>query len=83
VLDSVHFEQMGIPSVVIVTEPFVTAAQVNARVQGMPGLQMIVVPHDYLEEDEQQVRAKVAPLVGEILERLFVRTAQSYDSHVE
>lgn len=72
-LDSVHLEQMGIPSVVIVTEPFVKAARVNARVQGMPDLPMIVIPHDYLEEDEARVRAKVAPLVGDILERLFVR----------
>ena len=72
-LDSVHLEQMGIPSVVIVTEPFVTAAKVNARVQGMPDLPMIALPHDYLEEDEDRVRAKVAPLVGDILERLFVR----------
>jgi hypothetical protein len=73
VLDSVHLEQLGIPSVVIVTEPFVTAAKVNARVQGMPDLSMIVVPHDYLEEDAHRVRAKVAPLVGDILERLFLQ----------
>ena len=58
---------------VIVTEPFATAAKVNARVQGMPDLPMIVVPHDYLEEDEDRVREKVAPLVGDILERLFLR----------
>jgi hypothetical protein len=73
VLDSVHLEQMGIPSVVIVTAPFAEAAKVNARVQGMPDLPMIVIPHDYLEEHNAQVRAKVAPLVGGILERLFVR----------
>jgi hypothetical protein len=51
----------------------VHAAQVNARVQGMPDLPMIVIPHDYLEEDAAQVQAKVAPLVGDILDRLFVR----------
>ncbi len=64
---------MGIPSVVIVTEPFVHAARVNARVQGMPDLPLITVPSDYLEEDEARVRAKVTPLVGAILEHLFVR----------
>lgn len=72
-LDSVHLEQMGIPSVVLVTEPFAAAAKVNARVQGMPDLPMIIVPHDYLEEDAHRVRAKLAPLVGDVLERLFVR----------
>jgi hypothetical protein len=74
VLDSVNLERMGIPSVVIVTEPFVKAAMANARVQGMPDLAMVVIPHDYLVEDEEQVRAKVGPVLDEILERLYVRT---------
>jgi hypothetical protein len=73
VLDTVNLERMGIPSVVIVTEPFVAAARANARAQGMPDIAMVVVPHDYLVEDDAQVRAKLAPVVDEILERLYVR----------
>jgi len=73
VLDTVNLERMGIPSVVIVTEPFVAAARANARAQGMPGIAMVVIPHDYLVEDEAQVRAKIAPVIDEILERLYVR----------
>ena len=72
-LDTVNLERMGIPSVVIVTEPFVAAARANARAQGMPGIAMVVIPHDYLVEDEAQVRAKIAPVIDEILERLYVR----------
>jgi hypothetical protein len=73
VLDSVNLERMGIPSVVVVTEPFVVAAKATAQAQGMPDLAMVVVPHDYLVEDVEQVRAKVDPLVGDILDRLYVR----------
>lgn len=64
---------MGIPSVVVVTEPFVVAAKATARTQGMEGIAMVVVPHDYLVEDEDQVRARVEPVVGAILDRLYVR----------
>jgi hypothetical protein len=73
VLDSVNLERMGIPSVVVVTEPFVVAAKATARAQGLPDLAMVIVPHDYLVEDEQQARAKLEPLVEDILDRLFVR----------
>ncbi len=74
-LDSVNLERRGIPSVVIVTEPFVNAAKATARSQGMADLQMVIVPHDYLIEDEHQIRAKLEPLVDEIIERLYVRAS--------
>ena len=72
-LDAVNLERMGVPAIVVVTEPFVAAAKANARAQGMPDLAMVVVPHDYLVEDDAQVRAKLEPLVDEILTRLYVR----------
>jgi len=73
VLDSVHLERMGIASVVVVTEPFVAAARATARVQGLEGLAMVVIPHDYLVEGIEQVRSKVDAVVDDILERLYVR----------
>lgn len=72
-LDTVNLERMGIPSVLVVTEPFVAAAQANARAQGMPEISIVVVPHDYLVEDDEQVRAKLEPIADEILERLYVQ----------
>jgi hypothetical protein len=39
----------------------------------MPDLAMVVVPHDYLVQDDQHVSAKLEPLVGDILDRLYVR----------
>lgn len=74
-LDSVNLERRGVPSVVIVTEPFVHAAEATARAQGMPDLAMVVVPHDYLVEDEAQVRVKLEPLVDQIISFLYVGAA--------
>lgn len=71
-LDTVNLERLGIPAVVVVTEPFVDAALANARVLGRPDLAMLVVAHDYLEEDADAVRAKLAPRVDELLDKLFV-----------
>ncbi|MCU0273266.1 MAG: hypothetical protein MUE34_08540 [Acidimicrobiales bacterium] len=63
---------MGIPSVVVVVEQFLGAAKANARAQGMPDLAMVVIPQDYLVEDDAQVRAVLEPVVDELLERLYV-----------
>ncbi len=71
-LDSVNLERMGIPSVVVVVEQFLGAAKANARAQGMPDLAMVVIPQDYLVEDDAQVRAVLEPVVDELLARLYV-----------
>jgi hypothetical protein len=71
VLDSANLEKLGIPSVTVVTEPFVPAARAVARSQGLPDLPLVVVPHDYLEEDDEQIRTKLAPLLDQVLLALF------------
>lgn len=70
-LDSVNIEKMGIASLTIVTEPFVAAAKAVAASQGVPDAPLLIVPHDYLEEDEAAVRAKLAPRMDEIVHALF------------
>jgi hypothetical protein len=73
VLDSANLERLGIPSVTVVTEPFVPAARAVARSQGLPDLPLVVVPHDYLEEDDDAIRAKLVPRLDEIVAALFTR----------
>ena len=70
-LDSANLEKMGIPSLTIVTAPFETAAKAVARSQGLPDLPLLIVPHDYLEESEDDIRAKLAPHLDEIAHALF------------
>ena len=72
-LDAVNLERLGIPTVTVVTEPFTTAADTVARSLGMPDVPRVVVPHDYLSEDNDAIAKKLEPLLDEIIDRLLVR----------
>jgi hypothetical protein len=48
VLDHVQLEQRGIPTVTVVTEPFLSAARTHAALGGLADLPLVVVPQDYL-----------------------------------
>ena len=69
-LDSANIERMGIPSVTVVTEPFINAATAVARSQGLD-LPLVVIPHDYLTEDEDAIRTRIAPVIDEMIAALF------------
>lgn len=70
-LDSANLEKLGVPSLTIVTAPFETAAKTVARSQGLPDLPLLIVPHDYLEESEADIRAKLEPHLDTIVHALF------------
>lgn len=70
-LDSVNLERMGVPTVTVVTEPFAAAARAVAAAQGVAELPLVVVPHDYVPETADDVRARLEPVVGDVLEALF------------
>ena len=72
-LDAVNLERLGIPTVTVVTEPFTTAADTVARSLGMPDVPRVVVPHDYLSEDNDAIAKKLEPLLDEIIDHLLVR----------
>lgn len=72
-LDAVNLERLGIPTVTVVTEPFTTAADTVARSLGMPDVPRVIVPHDYLSEDNDVIAKKLEPLLDEIIDHLLVR----------
>jgi hypothetical protein len=71
VLDSANLEKLGIPTVTVVTAPFEPAARAVARSQGLPDLPLVIVPHDYLEEDDERIRAKLTTVFDDIVRGLF------------
>ena len=69
-LDSIHLEQQGTPSLTFVTEPFALAARAHAKMHGLPDLPLIVVPSDYLDRSDAAVAEKLAPLIDDVIEAL-------------
>jgi hypothetical protein len=43
--DAVRLERLGVPTAAIGTEPFVDEALEQARLLGMPGYRMTLIPH--------------------------------------
>ncbi len=62
---------MGVPTVTLATQPFEHAARSAARTHFLPDLPIVVIPHDYLFEDEAAIRKQVAGVVDPLLAGLF------------
>ena len=76
-LDAVHLEEQGTPTLTFVTQPFENAARTHARLRGMPELPMIVVPSDYLDRSDEAVAAKLATMLDEIVGKLSSDASRS------
>ncbi|MCW2547365.1 MAG: hypothetical protein JWN96_1825 [Mycobacterium sp.] len=75
-LDSVHIEELGVPTVTFVTSPFEAAARTLARIHGIPDIPLIIVSDDYLENSDEVIRERTRDSLDEILSALFgVETA--------
>ena len=68
--DGLTFEERGIPSGVICTEPFERTAKSIARIKGIPDARFVVIPHPLGSRTPEEVKelAKAAlPQTIEIL----------------
>ena len=66
---------MGVPTVTLATQPFEQAARSAARAHSLPRLPIVAIPHDYLFEDEDVIRERVAGVVEALVEGLFEKEA--------
>lgn len=69
--DAVALEKKGIHTVTIVWDTFEKAARTAARVQGVPDLQLVVVPHRKGEDTNAIQRTKARAAVPEIVKHLL------------
>ena len=73
-LDAAALEKRGIHTVTIVWDNFETAARTQARLQEVPDLELVVVPHRKGGEtaDDQRWKAEQAlpAVVGKLLESI-------------
>ena len=69
-LDAVALEKKGIHTVTIAWDTFEKAAQIAARVQGLPDIKLVITPYrkgsDTLEDQRAKARAAV-PEIARLL----------------
>ena len=70
-LDSAALEKRGIHTVTIVWDTFEKAARTQARVQGVPNIELAVIPHGTGGQTADDHRAKAEATVADIVSRLM------------
>jgi hypothetical protein len=69
--DAVSIEKLGAPAVAIMTEPFVPTANVLAKVLGLPGYPLCVIPHPISSDDDAALEAKATDAARQVAEILL------------
>jgi hypothetical protein len=70
VLDAVSLEKRGIHTVTVVWDNFEKAARMQARLQAVPDLALVVIPHRKGGETADDQRRKAEAALGEMLTKL-------------
>ena len=66
-LDGIKLEKAGVPTVSIVTEPFIDTGQEMAASWGAPDYAFIVTSHPIANLTEAELDAKADQLTGQVL----------------
>lgn len=71
-LDAAALEKRGIHTVTIVWDNFEQAARTQARLQGMPDLELVVVPHrkggETADDQMRKAEAALAAVLGKLVQ---------------
>jgi len=70
VLDAASLEKRGIHTVTVVWDNFENAARMQARLQAVPDLTLLVIPHRKGGETADDQRRKAEAALGEMLAKL-------------
>lgn len=70
-LDSIVFEQQGIPSASIVTEVFKVTGRAMARTWGLPEFRFIAIPHPIANLTDAELDQRAAAVVPEVVKLLL------------
>ena len=71
--DGIVLERRGIATAVVVTEPFIGAANAMAALDGNPAYRFAVVPHPTAGLSEAELK-KLAPTCAAALEAILLRS---------
>lgn len=70
-LDSIVFEQHGIPSASIVTDVFKATGRAMARTWGVPEFRFLMMPHPIANLNPAQLDERAAAIVPEVVKLLL------------
>jgi alkanesulfonate monooxygenase SsuD/methylene tetrahydromethanopterin reductase-like flavin-dependent oxidoreductase (luciferase family) len=68
--DTLRLEKLGIPSVPVATQEFMTAARAQAAALGRPEFDAIYVPHPIQDQTKDEIAARADAVVEELVSRL-------------
>ena len=68
--DTTWFEIQGIPAVFIASSEFVSAADVQSKMLGLPDVKRIFVQHPIQDANDDEMRAKADAIVDEVITAL-------------
>jgi hypothetical protein len=66
VLDSIVFEQQGVPSASIITDVFTVTGRAMARTWGLPDFRFIAMPHPIANLKDTELDQRAAAIVPEV-----------------
>jgi hypothetical protein len=69
--DAVTAERLGVPAIGVMTERFVSAADLMARVLGMPGYPFAIIPHPVSSATDDKLR-DMAKITADAVCRLLL-----------
>ena len=68
--DAIQLEELGIPSTVVITEPFQSMVANQARNLGLPGYHNVMVPHPIYAKDDETLRSLARSVVESVRRQL-------------
>jgi hypothetical protein len=71
VLDSIVFEQHGVPSASIITDVFKVTGQAMARTWGLPDFRFLAMPHPIANLTPAQLDQRAAAIVPQVVRLLL------------
>lgn len=70
-LDSIVFEQHGVPSASIITDVFKVTGQAMARTWGLPDFKFLAMPHPIANLTPAQLDQRAAAIVPQVVRLLL------------
>jgi len=71
VLDSIVFEQHGVPSASIITDVFKVTGEAMARTWGLPDFKFLAMPHPIANLTPAQLDQRAAAIVPQVVQLLI------------